>query len=105
MPEMDQGIKWLVQTRPQDLLARVLPDAQFLERMPAGIAAPQLIMDTLLRMRYQGDECAMDVEAEARPEPDVGKRLYRYAMRVWIETDLPVLSVVLCHNFISARVY
>lgn len=37
----------------------------------------------------------MDIEAEARPEPDVGKRLYRYAMRVWSETDLPVLSVVL----------
>ncbi len=95
MPEMDQGVKWLVQHRPQDVLSLPIPKVDYLGPLPAEIAAPQLIMDTLLRVRYKGIECAMDIEAEARPEPDIGSRLCDYAARVRGATGLRVISVVL----------
>ena len=55
---------------------------------------PQLVLDTLLRVRYEGVECAVDVEAEARPHPDIGRRLFEYGARATIVTGLPVISVV-----------
>jgi predicted transposase YdaD len=95
MPEMDQGIKWLVQHRPEDVLALALRDVEYLGPLQAEVAAPQLILDSLLHVRYQGVECAVDIEAEARPEPDIGSRLCDYAARVRGATGLQVISVVL----------
>jgi len=56
---------------------------------------PQLTLDTLQRVRYQGDECLIDIEVEARPKTDIGHRLYMYATRAHIVHQLPVYSVVL----------
>lgn len=96
MAEMDQGIKRLIQTHPRDVLALALPEAEYLGTLPVDVATePQLVLDTLLRARYQGHECAIDVEAEARPRPDIGERLYLYAARAKAVTGLSVISVVL----------
>jgi hypothetical protein len=96
MPEMDQGIKRLLQSHPCDVLALALPGAQYLGALPVDVATePQLVLDTLLRVRYEGTECAVDVEAEARPQADIGRRLFEYGARASIVTALPVISVVL----------
>lgn len=95
MGEMDQGIKRLLQLRPQDLLALALPGAEYLGTLPVDVATePQLVLDNLLRVRFEGVECAVDVEAEARPHPDIGRRLFEYGARATIVTGLPVISVV-----------
>lgn len=95
MAEMDQGIKRLVQTHPADLLAFVLPGAEYLGTLPVDVATePQLVLDTLLHVRVEGIECAVDLEAEARPQADIARRLYKYGARVNIVTELPVFSVV-----------
>ncbi len=53
MAEMDQGIKRLIQTRPVDVLALALPDVEYLGTQPIDVATePQLVLDTLLRVRY-----------------------------------------------------
>ena len=96
MPDMDQGIKRLIQTHPSDVLALTLPVADYLGTLPVDVAAePQLALDTLLRVRYQGIECAVDLAAEARPRPDIGRQLFEYGARASIVTGLPVISVVL----------
>ncbi|HEX6800803.1 MAG TPA: hypothetical protein VF116_24030 [Ktedonobacterales bacterium] len=96
MPDMDQGIKRLVQTYAADFLALALPGAEYLGTIPIDVATePQLTLDTLLRVRYHGVECAVDLEAEARPKPDIGRRLFEYGARATIVSGLPVISVVL----------
>lgn len=96
MGEMDQGIKRLLQTHPQDVLSYTLPGAEYLETIPVDVATePQLVLDTLFRVRYRGDECAIDVEAEAQPRPDIARRLYHYGSRASFVIGLPVISVVL----------
>ncbi|MGZ3639072.1 MAG: hypothetical protein ACXVCX_14680 [Ktedonobacterales bacterium] len=96
MAEMDQGIKRLIQTRPADVLALALPDVEYLGTQPIDVATePQLVLDTLLRVRYHGRECVVDLEAEARPQKDMGRTLFEYGARANIVTKLPVISVVL----------
>jgi predicted transposase YdaD len=96
MAEMDQGIKRLIQTRPADVLALALPDVEYLGTQPIDVATePQLVLDTLLRVRYHGYECVVDLEAEARPQKNMGRRLFEYGARANIVTKLPVISVVL----------
>ena len=96
MPEMDQGIKRLLQTHPGDVLALALPEAEYLGTLPVDVATePQLVLDTLLRARYHGIECAVDLEAEARPREDMGRRCFEYGARATIVTGLPTISVVM----------
>lgn len=96
MPDMDQGIKRLIQTHAADLLALALPGAEYIGTFPVDLATePQLTLDTLLHVRYHGIECAVNLEAEARPKPDIGRRLFEYGARASIVTGLPILSVVL----------
>lgn len=96
MAEMDQGIKRLIQTHPADMLALAVPDAQYLGPLQVDVATePQLVLDTLLRVRYHGIECAVDIEAEARPHAEIGRRLFEYGSRASIVTGLPIFSAVL----------
>jgi hypothetical protein len=94
--EMDQGIKRLIQTHPADMLALAAPGTEFLSPLHVDIATePQLVLDTLLRVRYHGVECAVDIEAEARPHAEIGRRLFEYGSRASIVTGLPIFSAVL----------
>ena len=96
MADMDQGIKRLIQTHPADVLALALPDAEHLGVLTTDFAAePQLMLDTLQRIRYQGVECAANIEAEARPRPDMPRRCFEYGARASIIHGLPVISIVL----------
>ena len=96
MAEMDQGIKRLIQTHPRDILAFAVPEAEYLGTLPVDVAAErQLVLDSLLRVRIEGVECAVDIEAEADPDKEMGQRLYEYGSRVHTTTGLPVISVVL----------
>jgi hypothetical protein len=96
MPEMDQGIKRLVQTHPQDVLALVLPGAEILGVLPVDVATErQQVLDNLLLVRYQGIEFAVDLEIEAQAREDIAFRLYEYGMRARLVTRMPVLSAVL----------
>jgi hypothetical protein len=96
MPEMDQGIKRLIQRHPADVLKLALPDADFLGILPTELVTePQRVLDVLARVRYHGVECAADVEVEARPRPEIARRLFEYGARTATNTRLPVLSIVL----------
>lgn len=96
MAEMDQGIKRLLQARPEDVLALALPGVEYLEPIQTDVATePQLVLDTLFRVRYQGEECAVNVEAQAYPDPEMPRRCFEYGSRASIVHRLPVLSVVL----------
>lgn len=93
---MDQGIKRLIQTHPADVLDLLVPGAEYLGTLPVDVASePQLVLDMLLGVRYHGIECALDIEAEARPRPEIGKRLCDYGSRVRGVTGLRVISAVL----------
>src|SRR5579872_4699359 len=95
MAEMDQGIKRLIQTHPRDILAFTVPEAEYLGTLPVDVATErQLVLDSLLRVRIAGVECAVDVEAEASPQADIAKRLFEYGSRVQTTLELPVISVV-----------
>ena len=64
------------------MLALTLPDADYLGTLPVDVAAePRLALDTLPRARYKGIECAVDLEAEARARPHMGRRCFEYAAR------------------------
>lgn len=95
MAEMDQGIKRLLQSHPADILALALPGVEYLEQLPAEvISEPQLLMDTVFRVRYEGVECAVNVEAQLYPDPTMPRRCFEYGSRVSVVTGLPALSVV-----------
>lgn len=95
MAEMDQGIKRLLQARPQDVLTLALPGVEYLAPMPTDVATePQLVLDTLYRVRYQGEECAVNIEAQVYPDPAMPRRCFEYGTRASIVHGLPVLSVV-----------
>ncbi|MGH2516936.1 MAG: hypothetical protein ACRDHP_14890 [Ktedonobacterales bacterium] len=99
MAEMDQGIKRLIQTHPRDILSFAVPEAEYLGTLPIDPAAErQIVLDTLLRVRIDGKECAVDIEAEAQPHKEAAQRLYEYGSRVHTTTGLPVISVVLWLN-------
>jgi hypothetical protein len=96
MADMDQGIKRLVQSHPRDVLGLALPEAEYLASLPVDVATePQLVLDTLQRVRYHGEECLVDIEAEAYPKPDIGRRCFVYGSRASVLHELPVISVVL----------
>jgi hypothetical protein len=96
MGDMDQGIKRLLQTHPQDMLTIVLPDAEYLGPIATDIAAePQLITDTLFRIQRHGQVCGVDFEAEAYPSSEMARRCYEYGSRARIVHGLPIYSVVL----------
>ena len=96
MPDMDQGAKGAVLAAPQDLVTFALPGAEYLGTAPTDVAAePQLVLDTLLRVRYHGVECLVDLEIEASPRKDIGRRCFEYGARASIIHQLPVVSVVL----------
>ena len=96
MPDMDQGVKRAVLNYPQHVVGLALPGAEYLGQVPTDVAAePQLVLDTLLRVRYHGVECLVDIEAEATPRPDIGRRCFEYGARASILHQLPVVSVVL----------
>jgi hypothetical protein len=94
--DMDQGVKRAVLDAPQDVIALALPGAEYLGVVPTDVAAePQLVLDTLLRVRYHGVECLVDIEAEASPQADIGRRCFEYGARASIIHQRPVVSVVL----------
>ena len=98
MGDMDQGIKRLLQLRPQDILTIAFPDAhaEYLGPLATDVAMePQLITDVLQRARLYGEECAVDFEAEAYPSAEMPRRCFLYGARIDIIHNLPVLSVVL----------
>jgi hypothetical protein len=86
----------LVQSHPADVLALAVPGAEYLGPLTQDVATePQLVLDSLLLVRLEGAECAVDLEAEARPRPDIARRLFEYGSRACILTRKPVISVVL----------
>lgn len=93
---MDQGIKRLLERHPADLLAFAVPGAAYLGSLPGDLAMePQRVLDLLMRVRYQGVECVVNIEAEAQPRAEIARRCFEYGARASIVTGLPVLSVVL----------
>jgi hypothetical protein len=93
---MDQGVKRAVLEFPEHVVRLALPGAEYLGTVPTDVAAePQLVLDTLLRVRYHGVECLVDLEAEATPRPDIGRRCFEYGARASILHQRPVVSVVL----------
>lgn len=98
MGDMDQGIKRLLQTYPQDLLTVAFPDGDplYLGPVATDVAMePQLITDTLQRARVYGEECIIDWEAEAYPSAEMPRRCFEYGTRTDTIHRVPVLSVVL----------
>lgn len=93
---MDQGIKRLCQTRPQDLLQFAMPGMEYLGTLSTDLATePQLAVDTLFRARHQGVECAVNIEAEARTNAEMPARCFAYGARAYVVHTLPVLSIIL----------
>lgn len=79
-----------------DIIHPTLPDAEYLALIETDVATePQLVLDTLLRIRYQGEECGVNVEIQGYPDPTIPHRCFEYGMRVSILHQLPILSVVL----------
>jgi hypothetical protein len=95
MAEMDQGIKRLLQTHPGDVLELAFPGMRYLGPLPTDVATePQLVLDTLFRVRFQGEECAINVEAQSTGDPAMPRRCFEYGARASTAHDLPVLSAV-----------
>lgn len=96
MAEKDQGAKAIIQLRPADIIAFALPGAEYLGPLATDVATePQLVLDTLYRIRYHGVICAVNIELQASPDKTMPRRLYEYGARASIVHKLPIISVVL----------
>ena len=70
MGHMDQGFKALLDLAPAQAARFFLNDAQaeYLGVLPTDVAMErQLVMDSLYRVQYQGEECALDIEYRHMP--------------------------------------
>lgn len=93
---MDQGIKRLLQVHPADVISMAYPGAEYLAPIATDVATePQLVLDTLFRIRFQGEECAVNIEAQVYPDPRMPRRCFEYGSRASVVHGLKVLSVVL----------
>lgn len=98
MGDIDQGVKRLLQLRPQDFLEIAFPDAnaEYLGPVETDVALePQLITDSLQHARLYGQKCLIDFEGQAYPDAEMACRMFKYGARADILHDLPVISVVL----------
>lgn len=96
MAEMDQGLKWLIDKRLDDLIALALPGAVCLGPLPTDVASgPQLLPDRLHKIHYYDLDCAVNIEIQAYPDKTMARRMFEYGTRVDTLYDLPVFSVVL----------
>ncbi len=83
MPEMDQSLKWLIENRREDFVALGLPGALVLGPLPTDVASgPQLLPDTLYKVRYYDTDCAANIEIQAYPDDTMPRRMYLYGTRV-----------------------
>jgi hypothetical protein len=75
MADMDQGVKRLLQAHPADIIHLALPGAEYLAPIKTDVATePQLVLDTLYRVRFQGEECGVNVEIQGYPDPAMPRR-------------------------------
>jgi predicted transposase YdaD len=94
--DMDQGLKRLLTVRPADILTLAFPGIEYQSDLPTDVATePQLALDTLFRARYEGVECAVNVEVQAYRDDEMPRRCFEYGARASVVHQLPVLSVVL----------
>lgn len=97
MGHMDQGFKALLDLSPAQAARFFLNDVQteYLGILPTDVTMErQLIMDSLYRVQYQGEECALDIEVQAYADKSMPRRMYEYGVRANLAHGLPVLSVV-----------
>ncbi len=98
MGHMDQGFKALVDLRTEEMVRFVTGDqqAEYLGTLSADVAMErQLVLDSLYRVRSQGEEYLVDMEAQAYPDAKMARRIYEYGARANLIHNLPVLSVVI----------
>lgn len=96
MAEKDQGAKAIIQLRPADFIKKILPDAEYLGPLETDVATePQLVLDTLYRIRYHGIDCAIDLEIQATYDKDMPQRMFEYGSSGMRVHKLPTISVVL----------
>ena len=96
MAEKDQGAKAVIQLRPADWIAYVLPGAEYQGPLETDVATePQLMLDTLSRARYQGMDCAVNLEIQSAYDKTIPRRMFLYGSRAMGVHGLPVISVVL----------
>src|SRR5579885_1900556 len=94
--DMDQGLKRLLTVRPADILTLAFPGIEYQSDLPTDVATePQLALDTLFQARYEGVECAVNVEVQAYRDDEMPRRCFEYGARASVVHHLPVLSVVL----------
>src|SRR5579875_121706 len=97
MGVMDQGLKRLIQLRPLDWLifARSGAQIEYLGTRQTDVATePPRILDTHMEARYNGQPCLVNIEAEAYPSAEIGRRFYEYAARASVLFKLDVISIV-----------
>lgn len=96
MGDMDQAMKRLVHLRGPDLLALAVPGAVFKQLLPTEPAAePQLMLDSLLLVEVDTEECLVDIEFQLALDKTMPRRMFEYGARASIVQSKPVISVVI----------
>jgi hypothetical protein len=72
-----------------------VPGAVFKRLLPTEPATePQLMLDTLLLVEIDGEECLVDIEMQTDLDKSMPRRLFEYGARASIVQGKPVISVV-----------
>jgi hypothetical protein len=94
--DMDQAMKRLVHLRGPDLLALAVPGAVFKRLLPTEPATePQLMLDSLLEVEVDAEECLVDFEFQLGIDQTMPRRMFEYGARASIVQQKPVISVVI----------
>lgn len=95
MKEWDQSFRRFFGPSAEALLKQVLKDVTDVQAMSPEIAMePELEMDSLFRVTYQGQPCLVNVEIQSSLDDEMPRRLFKYGARASIVYDLPVISLV-----------
>lgn len=93
--DFDQALKRLLIRAHDGFLELIAPDLTWVaERspvLPAATRLAHLIWDVRDRDGRRG---VLQVELQTKADPTIGGRLAEYAIRVWLQEQLPVRSVV-----------
>lgn len=97
MGTMDQGFKaWLDLCKEQVLPWVMGVPVTYIATYPTEIApAPQLLPDNFYQVRVETQDCLVNIEAQTKIDPTMGRRMYEYGSRASTDSGLSVFSVVL----------
>jgi predicted transposase YdaD len=95
MPINDNAFKVMFEKRPEQFLARILPEAVLLQVLPTELPRESLYVDALLRIQYHSKVYIVHVEVQTAADATMPGRILQYIGLTWMREKIAVLPIII----------